>query len=330
MLAASWKGVWLDHFPVEGSSFSHDVDPLYHFITWISVICFVGIVGTTIYFVAKYRRRPGGPLHGEDTHNTTLEIIWSVGPSIILVILFYWGFVGFLDMRTAPRHCYELKVTAKQWSWDFEHPPRRDNGTPGPQQDMGTGLHLPADEPIRITLASDDVMHSFYVAAFRTKIDALPGRYMKMWFQPTIPPGQARGEYDLQCAEYCGKAHSLMNAKVYVLPAAEFNKYEWAKDPVGVPDEVLGEKLYNGRGCKGCHSVDGKAGTGPTWKGLWGSNRAFTDGTSTVADERYIAEAVLDPGAKLVAGYSNQMPSYKGKLTQRQIDQIIAYMKTLK
>lgn len=324
-MSGAWYDFWIRWFPPEGSSVAWEVDWLYRFILWICVFFFVLIVGLTTYFVVKFRRRPGGPMVGTETHSTALEITWSVIPSLICMLIFYWGFTGYLNMKVPPKNTYEIQVTAWQWAWSFTHPD-------GTVEDMSTGLHLPADRPVKLVIKADDVMHAFYIPAFRVKHDAVPGRYSKLWFEPKIhtdawDASAAAAVYDLQCAEYCGKGHSQMNAKVYVLKPGDFAKGDWAKpDPNKKPWE-RGELLYKGRGCAGCHSVDGASGTGPTWKGLFGSNRAFTSGESAVADENYLRQSILEPMAHVVSGYQPVMPSYKGKLKDQQIDDLIAYIR---
>lgn len=304
-------------FPSSSSSVAPMVDDLFYLILWISVVFFVLIVGVMTYFVLKYRRREGMIPEHSAHHNTTLEVTWSVIPGLILVVIFYQGFTGYLDMRTPPPDAYEIQVIAKKWSWAFRYP----NGH------IDTELHLPVDTPIQFRLQSDDVIHSFFVPAFRVKMDCVPGRYTQTWVKATEV-----GEYVLYCAEYCGTRHSDMLAKVVVHEAGEFDK--WLSDASDflnrMSPEDAGKLLYQRRGCIQCHSIDGSAKQGPTFKGTYGTEQPLTNGEKIVVDDNYIRESILNPMAKIRAGYRPVMPTFQGQLKDPEIDAIIAYMKSLK
>jgi len=315
--------------PPQMSTYAPAVDDLYYFIYWLSVVFLVGITLTAAYFSWIYRRRPGHK--AEPTgHNTALEIGWTVAPIFVLIFLFHAGFKSYLDMSVAPANAMEVRVRGFQWGWDFEY-------ANGGHSDK---LHAPVGKPVKLVMSSNDVLHALFVPAFRMKRDLVPGMYTSVWFQAT-----ATGEVDLFCAEYCGgksesgtqNGHWAMLSKVLVHEQAEFDK--WLDALAGPPSECQGQtdmpacwgqKLYTTKACVGCHTINGEKAAGPTWKGIWGRSEALTTGASVTVDENYVRESILEPQAKLVAGFGPQMPTYKGILRDKEIDAIIAYMKTLK
>lgn len=304
-------------FPSSSSNFAGEVDGLFHLILWISIVSFVGIVAAMTWFVWRYRRQPGvAPQHSAH-HNTTLEVTWSVIPGLILIVIFYEGFTGYLDLRTPPPDGYEIQVIAKKWSWSFRYP----NGH------IDSELHLPLDTPVKFRLQSDDVIHSFFVPAFRVKMDCVPGRYTNCWVTPT-----QTGEYVLYCAEYCGTRHSDMLAKVVVHESGEFETWlAKASDFLNrMTPEAAGKLLVQRRGCVQCHSDDGSAKQGPTFKGTYGTTQSMVSGESVAIDDNYIRESILNPMAKVRGGYRPIMPTFQGQLKDPEIDAIIAYIKSLK
>jgi cytochrome c oxidase subunit 2 len=304
-------------FPMQGSTTAGDVDWLFNVILAISVFFFVGIIAAMTWFVYRYRRRPGHEVEHAAHHNTALEVTWTVIPLLLAIGIFYYGFVGYLDLTVRPSNTYEVKVTGQKWKWLFTYP----NGH------VDDNLHVPADVPTSLLMTSEDVIHSVYIPDFRVKADTVPGRYTKLWFQPTGP-----GEHDLFCAEYCGTSHSGMISKVVVHPAGEFDKWlaDVAAAELNASPVEAGQRLYNTRGCAQCHSVDGKPGTGPTFKGVFGSTHPIVGGASVTVDENYVRESVLEPQAKVVAGFNPVMPTYQGRLSDKEIGAIIEYLKTLK
>lgn len=314
--------------PDQMSTQADTVDSTYYFIYWVSVVLFVGIIATLVYFAYRYRRRPGvKPV--PTGHNMILEIGWTVAPVFILVLMFHWGFKGYMAMAISPPNAMEIRVRAFQWGWDFEYP----GGLKG---DDGK-LHVPVGKPVKLVMSSNDVLHAFYAPEFRVKRDLVPGMYTSLWFQAT-----KTGEVNIFCAEYCGgksrdkdgnplatqTGHWSMTSKILVQTQAEYDAYI---DSIGTPKDpaVAGEKIYKQK-CAACHSIDGAKGVGPTWKGLFGKMEPMTDGSQVKADESYLRESMLDPNAKVVAGYPPAMPTFKGTLSDAQIDWVIAYMKTLK
>jgi cytochrome c oxidase subunit 2 len=344
-LAQSDASFWLPPSASEGAA---AIDWLFYLILYISAFFFVLILAVMVYFVIRYRRREGHAAQESPAHSTALELTWSLIPTALLVVIFYVGFTTYIDLYTAPQGGLNVNAIGRKWYWSFEYP---DTGLIYTKD-----LHIPVGKAIKIVLSSEDVIHSLYVPAFRAKRDAVPGRYNKMWFRATKV-----GEFNLFCAEYCGTAHSTMIGKVIVHTEDDFKawmanelidlieeltdeqfkeyrenpeafkkKYPKLYEQLPVSLAVKGEELYNKKGCFQCHSTDGSASTGPTYKGLWGSQRLFTDGTSAVADENYISESVLDSPAKVVAGFNPVMPTFKGQFTDRQIMSLIEYIKSVK
>ena len=303
-------------FPRASSTTAPEVDRLFYFILIVSVVFFAIIVGAMGYLILRYRKVEGRVPEASPSHNTFLEVLWTVVPSIIVFVIFFWGFVAYLDMRQSPDGAYEILVRAKKWSWSFEYP----NGH------IDSDLHVPVDRPVRLVMSSDDVIHSLYIPAFRLKMDVIPGRYTSTWFE-----ANQAGEYPLLCAEYCGTQHSTMLAAVVVHPSGEFES--WLADAANFMDRMTpveaGKVLHRRRGCIQCHSVDGSAKVGPSFLNTFGSTQALADGSSVTIDENYIRESILEPQAKIRAGYKPVMPTYQGQLRDEEINALIAYMKSL-
>ena len=308
--------VWM---PLDASVTAHDVDWLYMFMVWGSVIFAAVIFAAIVYFVKTYKAKSRVANEIADPsaeHNTTLEISWSIVPLFICVALFVWGFQGFVSLRTPPRGSMEIHATGQKWKWLFDYP----HGT----EDM---LHVPVNKPVRIIIHSVDVLHSLYLPNFRVKMDAVPGRYTDLWFQAT-----KTGDFPIFCAEYCGTSHSDMLSHVIVHPPGEYEKWlvEQKKKMEEIPLPELGKLLYQKQGCATCHTLDGGRLIGPTWKGMFGRTEHFTDGTSAAVDENYIRTSIMDPQSKIVDTFPPSMPTYQGKLSDRQLSGIIEYIKTLK
>lgn len=302
--------------PPARSTVAASHDGLYNFVLWMSVAWLILIAGLLVYFVIKYRRKspydkPVGP-----THSTAIELGWTLPPLILVMIIFVWGFRGFMDLNQVPNSAYQVLVNASKWNWSFTYG--------GGESDKI--LHVPVDTPISLVLTSTDVIHSFYVPEFRVKKDVVPGRYNKTWFQATQV-----GEYNLFCAEYCGQQHSQMITKVIVESMEDFQAYlvERGKWWEGEKPADVGKTVYRDRGCVQCHSLDGTPGTGPTWKDVFGSERKFADGTTRVADEDYIRESILNPGRDLVEGFGNNMPTFQGQIKDPEIAGVIEYLKSI-
>lgn len=315
MLANADAGFW---FPPQGSTVAEHSDSVYFFILYVCTFFFVLIVSLMVLFMVKYRHRPGVEAEKTSTHNLTLELSWSVIPTLLTIVMFWVGFTGYIDMRTPPSDSYDINVIAKKWSWAFQYP----NGW------IESELHIPKGENVTLTMASDDVIHSLWVPAFRTKMDVVPGRYTQEWFKAT-----RAGEYPLMCAEYCGQKHSNMISKVIVHETrGDFDK--WLQKASNIHDNKTpveaGEYFYKSRGCIQCHSLDGTPKNGPSFKGLYGKDEKMTDGSTVKVDDNYLRESILEPQASIVAGFRPIMPTFKGQLTDQDISAIIAFIKAQK
>ena len=307
------------HMPPANSTIAGEVDALFYFIFYTAIVLFVLVMAFTTYFIIRYRRRGERELTSGVAHNTKLEILWTVIPTILVIIVFVWGFKTYLRMNIAPADALEIKATGQKWFWVFDYP----NGA-----NSMNDLVVPAGKTVKLLMSSQDVIHSFFVPDFRVKMDVLPNRYTITWFEATNP-----GEYDIYCTEYCGKGHSEMLGKVKVLSQEDYT--EWVASaavdiPEGMSLEEAGAQLYTSKACATCHSIDGSPGVAPSFLGKFGSQEALVDGSEVLVDENYVRESILNPQAKIVLGYQPVMPTYQGVLTDRQIDALIAYMKTLK
>ena len=316
MSASESGSFWL---PPQASTVAAEVDSLFDFIVDLNYIFFVLVIAPMVYFVLKYHRKDEAQLATSDVdHNLAIEGAWTFIPLLLCLIVFVWGFRVFLNQRLAPENAYEINVTAYQWGWSFQY----ETG------EVTNDLYVPAGRPVKLIMKSKDVLHSFFVPDFRVKQDVLPNRYTTLWFEAFEP-----GDHQIYCTEYCGRSHSGMHRRVYVLSDADFNErlnngFEGAPggDPV-----VWGQQLYSQVGCNNCHSLNaGERLIGPSFWGLVGREGRLADGSSYVADEEYIRESIMNPMAKIVEGYPGAMPSFAGQLNASKIDAIIAFMKTLK
>ena len=343
-------------FPDAASSFAADNDWMYMGIMWVCVLFFVPIVWCLFHFAIKYSKPKGEKAESQVAHNTVIELAWSILPSFFLVWMFVHGSWVYLDYRTPPEGANEIGVQAFKWGWTVDY----GGGVFHPE------LHLLLDEPVKLTMRSSDVIHSLFVPAFRAKKDIVPGRYNYIWFKPTMASEKVSDEelaevtkkfeegrkngtieswdfdewqmtpdgyrfYDLYCTEYCGKDHSQMQTVVVVHETRE-ELDAWIKKysarPDGESPASYGEKLYSRRGCKGCHSVDGSKRVGPSFKDTLKSH-PLADGGVVNGDPNYIRESIINPKAKIVAGYAPVMPSYKGQLSDDDIESIIAYIQSI-
>ncbi len=308
-------------FPVQASSFAKDSDWLYYFIFWVCVVFFAGIVGAMVYFVIKYRRRPGVDPEPSSSHNTPLEIAWSVLPSLLLILMFKWGAEGYFDEQVPFDDAEVIRVKAQQYSWLFEY----ENG------DFSNILHLTNMQHYQFKLESADVLHSFFVPAFRQKQDIVPGRYTTTWLQPT-----KTGTFRLYCAEYCGDNHSNMKTNVVVhateAERTDATKWDWLGNN-GSPEGKIanGDRLFKIK-CAGCHSSKGQRMTGPNLDGKFGTQEFFEDGTEQIIDENYIIDSIREPQKKIVKSFgppNQKMQVFQGELSNEQIGWIVEYIKSI-
>lgn len=363
-------------------------DWLFYWIFIISAIFFVILMVMMVVFAIRYRKVPGRVPQRSASHNTLLELSWSVIPTILLVWMFFEGFYGYADKVVSPTNAREVIVSAQKWNWSFQYPNgssssevlrTRSMTTPGEkaagsEKAIGTQeipiLYVPEKQPVRLKMSSTDVIHAFWIPDFRVKFDVMPNRFTSMWFNTNGIDSELAGKNDWKlfrtvfneetkknervpfldangqqyvyndhwvfCAEYCGSMHSEMLAVVRVVPEAAYEQLlkDFA-EPTGTPD-VVGAALYRIKGCNACHSVDGSKNVGPTWKDIYGEPVELADGTtlsaaqmSGVEFDNYIRKSVYEPAAQLVKGYPNQMQSYQGRINDKELNAIIAYMKSL-
>jgi cytochrome c oxidase subunit 2 len=303
--------------PPAASVLAKDVDDVFYFLTYLSAFFFCLILALMVLFVWRYRRRSDADTTPAITHNNLLEAVWTIIPTILIVIIFFWGFSAYLGMRKAPHESLAVQVTAKRWQWVFTYP----NGTVSFNE-----LVVPAGQPVKLTMNSEDVIHSFFVPDFRIKQDVIPNRYSTLWFEAPNP-----GEHNLFCTEYCGKSHSDMIGRIKVLPETEYKKWleTGGLDFEKTPPAEIGKMLFKSRSCNACHSVDGAKNIGPTFKGLFGHQVKLANGAEALADENYIRKSMMEPMSDIVAGYQPVMPTYKGLLKDREVNALIEYIKTL-
>lgn len=299
----------------QASNFVEGVDLAFAVITGISLVFLVGITFAMIYFVIKYSRK-NNPVAKNVKESKSLEIIWTVVPTLLVLVMFYYGWVGYAPMRDFPDDAIQVKATGRMWSWSFEY----ENGKISPT------LIVPINKAVTLNLYSPDVLHSLYIPAFRVKEDVVPGINNKMWFEAKI-----LGEYDILCAEYCGERHSYMMSMVEVLTQEEYDAWYNAKDESANEAEA-GLKLLQVNGCVACHSLDGTRLVGPTFKGLWNSTKNVTTGVvsrQVTADAEYIKESIYNPSKDVVDTYPKVMISYKESINEEQLKQINTYLKSI-
>jgi cytochrome c oxidase subunit 2 len=311
--------------PPQGSEFAKEIDFVYMALFWLSVVLFLMIAIPSVYFAWRYRYK-AGRVTPHQTHNTTLEVAWSVGPLILCIAIFFWGLNGWMKYAVAPGEAMEISVTAKQWLWTFEYP----DGSR-----TINDIHVPVNKPVKFTMTSEDVLHDFFVPDMRVKHDIIPGRYTQVWFTPTV-----LGKHNFTCAEYCGKDHSGMKGELTVENDADFAKFletggtEWepyfdGSDPKKTPAD-WGKLTYERVGCNSCHTVDGSKSKGPSWKSVFGKMEKLKGGTTVLVDENYLRESMMNPQAKVVEGFDPIMPTFQGLLKPNQVNGLVAYIESLK
>jgi len=299
--------------PESASNFSTDVDHLMYYLVGVSVFFTLLIFGAIFYFAIRYRRRSENELPKAVHTSLTLEIAWSVIPFGLTMIMFAWGASIFFRESRPPKNAMQVYVVAKQWMWKLQHMEG--------QREINE-LHIPVGRPVKLVMTSEDAIHSFYVPAFRTKQDVVPGRYSTTWFIATKP-----GKYHLFCAEYCGTKHSGMTGWIYAMEPQDYQAWLSGGRAFGSLAEN-GEKLFQDLACGNCHKADG-SGRCPSLVGLYGRSVMLADGRTITADEAYLRESILRPDAKIVAGYQPLMPTFQGLVTEEGVLQLIEYIKSL-
>ncbi len=303
--------------PVQASTWAAQVDWINWLITVIAIFCTVAVTGVMLYFAVKHRRKSDKDETPYITHNTSLETVWTVIPTIIVIYMFYYGTVVYREMRTPPANSIEINVSGYSWGWNFEYP----NGKVSAAE-----LVVPLGQPVRLIMRSQDVIHSFFVPALRIKEDVLGNIYTYLWFNPIV-----LGDFHIFCAEYCGMGHSGMLGTLKVVTPEQYQDYLVDKKPAGaveLPPLELGKKLFSDTGCKTCHSIDGTASIGPTLKGVFGHKVELVSGETVDADENYLHESLVNPAAKIVKGFQPVMPPQAG-LSEKDLAGLIAYIKSL-
>lgn len=303
-----------EFLPVQASTVAGEIDLLYYFVIAVSAFFMILITVLIYAFAVKYQRKTPDQMAESQTHgNLLLEITWSAIPLVLMLIMFGWGTYLFFRVYQVPEGAMEYYVVGKQWMWHIQHPTG--------QREINE-MHVPINTPVKLTMASEDVIHSFFVPAFRVKNDVIPGRYSTMTFEAT-----KTGTYHLFCAEYCGTEHSRMIGKVVVMEPEEYQNWLGGGTSNEKPEEA-GAKLFTELNCATCHS-DQAGARGPSLHGKFGTEETLTGGDKVLVDEAYIHESILNPRTKIVAGYQAIMPTFQGQVSETQIFNLISYIKTL-
>jgi cytochrome c oxidase subunit 2 len=300
-------------FPAAASTTATQTDELYFFLLGFSVFILALVFLPLLYFLIKYRRGSRANRTQINLPTMKIEIAWTVIPIFMVTGMFAWAARVYFYEEVPPPDALNINVIGKQWMWKVQH-------SEG-QQEINE-LHIPVDQPVKLTMASEDVIHSFYIPAFRIKQDVVPGRFTTEWFQAT-----KLGAFALYCSEYCGTDHSKMAGRIVVMSAAEYRNWLAAVAPRNTLAQA-GENLFRELGCSGCHS--GSAAVhAPTLEGLYGKMAPLSDGTFVLADDKYLRDSILLPSSQIVAGYQPIMPTYEGHVTEAELLELIAYLKSI-
>lgn len=305
---------WVPLFPEQASTFAWQVDALYFYLLAISAFFTVGIVVALFVFVVKFREKEKYATPDEIHGSIALETIWSIIPFIISMTIFLGGAIIYYNQYTPPEDVMEVYVVGKQWMWKTQH---------GTGQREINELHVPVGTKVKLTMTTEDVLHDFFIPAFRTKADVVPGRYTTMWFEATKP-----GKYQIFCAEYCGLNHSGMIGWVYVMPKDEFDNWLSGNVSGQTPIESGKDLFENKLGCASCHQQTDQ-GRGPKLAGIYNKDVKLTGGNVVKADDEYIRNSILNPSGQIVEGYQPIMPTFKGQVTEEQLVHLVAYIKSL-
>ena len=299
-------------FPEQASDIAYRVDALFFFLLISTGIVALGVCVALIYFSLRYRRRDPPRPTPRILELTWLEVFWSIAPFFVFLIMFTWGAKIYFTMVQPPRDALDVYVVGKQWMWKVQHPQG--------QREINE-LHIPLGQPVKLTLTSEDVIHDFFVPAFRTKVDVIPGRYVYTWFHPTVA-----GRYHLFCAEYCGTNHAGMKGEVVVMDPAEYQ--EWLNLKAEGSLALEGRKLFLQLQCITCH-VAGPQARAPVLEGLYGQVVPLRGGSNTIADDNYIRDSILKPQSQVVMGWEPIMPTFEGQVNEEDLIKLIAYIKSL-
>ena len=305
---------WIPLVPESASTFSWKVDALFFYLSGVTLFFTLLISTVLIFFVIRYRRRTPYEIPRPIAGSHKLETLWTVIPFVIAMTMFGWGARVYFEQYKPPQNAIEVYVVGKQWMWKLQHATG--------QREINE-LHVPVGRKIQLIMTSEDVIHDFFVPAFRTKADVVPGRYTTLWFEATKP-----GRYHLFCAEYCGMNHSGMTGSVIVMESREFDNWLSGNTNNATP-AAAGQQLFQTLGCASCHGASGEGGRGPTLVGLFGRQTPLEGGQSVRADEGYIRESIVNPGTKVVAGFQPIMPTFQGQVSEDQLVQLVAFIKSL-
>ena len=295
------------------------VDPVFKFIFGACLLLLGGITATMIWFVVRYRRSRAPQPTSQAAGNIWLETVWIVLPSILVMAMFYYGWAGYLALRTVPKDALPVTATARMWSWSFSYA----NGR------TSSKLYVPVGKPVVVDLVSGDILHGFFIPAFRVKRDVVPGMKNHAWFV-----AEKAGSYDLFCSQYCGKDHSAMITTVEALSAEEFTEWLAQKESPadGEAEKPDGARLAQEKGCRACHSLDGSRGVGPTFKGLYNrQTKVLQNGKAVMvtADDAYLRESIRAPNAKIVEGFQPIMPAFSD-LTDAEVEALVEFIEGVK
>ncbi len=305
---------WVPIFPEQASTFAWEVDTLYFYLLLISAFFIVTIFSAILFFFIKYREKEKFAT-GEEIHGSiALETVWSIIPFIISMTIFLGGAVIYFNQYRPPADTMDIYVVGKQWMWKLQH----ETG----QREINE-LHVPVGRNVKLTMTTEDVLHDFYIPAFRTKADVIPGRYTTLWFNATKP-----GKYHLYCAEYCGLNHSGMGGWIYVMEQRDFDNWLSGNVSGQTPVQAGQDLFQNKLGCASCHQ-GGANQRGAKIEGIYNTDIKLTTGQTVKADDEYIRNSILNPASQIVEGYQPIMPTYKGQVTEEQLVSLVAYIKSL-
>jgi cytochrome c oxidase subunit 2 len=305
---------WIPLVPDSASTFSWQVDALYFYLSGVTLFFSLLISAVLIFFVIRYRRRTPYEIPRPIAGSHKLETVWTIIPFIIAMTMFGWGARVYFTQYKSPADAIEVYVVGKQWMWKLQHATG--------QREINQ-LHVPVGRKVKLIMTSEDVIHDFFVPAFRTKADVVPGKYTTLWFEATTP-----GTYHLFCAEYCGMNHSGMVGSVIVMEPREFDNWLSGNTGSSTP-AAAGQQLFQSLGCTSCHGANGEGGRGPVLAGIFGQKTQLQNGQSQTVDEAYIRESITNPQAKLVAGFGAIMPTFQGQVSEDQLVQLVAFIKSL-
>jgi cytochrome c oxidase subunit 2 len=302
-------GLW----PPRASSYAGEVDHLVWWFSAVVMLLVIPIFVALVYFMLKYRHGRNVDRNPGEARNVKLELTWTLIPFAVTMVFFVWAASLYVDAMTPPPGALNIHVLAQQWMWKFEHP--------GGQQEIDT-LHVPMGEPVKLTMISQDVIHALYIPALRIQFDVLPARYTSVWFN-----ADRAGTYRLYCAQYCGTNHSAMDGFIEIMPPQDYQAW---LDQSGTDGSLAaqGKALFERYGCNGCHGANAAV-HAPSLDGVYGHVVPLSDGTTVIADERYIRDRIVLPHGKLVAGYPRIMPNFANQIPESDLIKLIAYIKSL-